>query len=706
MAFPVLAARGVSLSLQVKIDPVEHDCRFLPSIGDVEDTASVAQVRMDLYENATGEFSYNLLHTVTDDPVPVSDFQSFFEGFTVMPDGFYADDLGYYHTAWHYYELTVTMADGTVAQVKSRPFKVPENALHVFCAQIVDDPYSGVYTYKPASQTVYKLTAIDPTTGQVTGYKKQSDTSEMDDIYSVHASGWTDSVFVFAQLPLEALKANGVTWTVTGSGGSDIPAFTSTHRGHLAQVFRVSHFADETFDVNLRYDLPGAARGGGDSIVTLHNHQTIKMRLPTPCFAYNDAVYCRISADSVPTPVAVEQAHMKGMLNGAAMHRDPRGVSAPDARLLHMDVLSYLFVSPNSFAGSDPELHIRVTDTMYPDDAARSRVTSYGPFKYSYFNTSPEYGEVILHNVPPSDWIDIDPVTGRATPVPHRWTIEYTSDTHEFYYSQSKNVSLLDMSPSFTAPSVTPVGELQGRYRDFGAAGGGWHHCLCLGSIEDYQEGNAVMNNNTAIPAPSGTAGAPMEYFAIGSRADSSQPFDFAADMDNMDNGATFVNRGDLTADDGRTPKLFCLHTQQCGDGIYREGMWHQKWQTQPEYEVGVGRVYFFAVDDTPAMDITIGGVTLMHLDRDARMPSLKASDGATAAKAQAFVPAMSSNTFLTDNVITGVDNVDVEQDRGGETGVYNLAGIRVSNGSLQGLASGIYIQVTADGGARKVAVQ
>lgn len=700
-------AAATSLTLNVKIDPPVHDCRFQPIIAGVPEGVGISDVRMDLYENASKEFSYSLLHREFAEPLAPADFAEAFSDFQLMPDGFYADGLGYYHTTWHYYLLTVTLSDGSQAQVKSRPFRVPENPFHMFCAQIVNEPFMGSFTYKPGSSIIYQVYDSDHDTGKFFNYKKVADISKMPDMYANWETTWTDSAFVFAQLPDAAKDASAVLWTLTSDGGTVIPPITSTDLDNFAYCVMVDHFGEETFHIALDYTIKGS--NGADSTVTVTNFQKMKMRLSTPCFAYDNAVYSAVSADSEPTDILLEPSDFSGMAAGSGIYAAEGSETVAGARMLHLDMYSFLQVSPNMFSNTDIVLEITITDTKYPWNAAKRESHTYGPFLYTYSNKNTALGVVKLTNCRPSDWFTVNPVTGAVSPVNHQITITYTSGTHEFYFSQAKNTSVWKAAPSFGHPQVSRNSTPHSRFRRFDQ--GGWHECLWMYGLEDYQPQPLYVNNRTAIPEqePGGNL---TEYYTLASRwgTDGSQAFEYGFNHNRQEETPHLIPGNDLL--DATNGSWFFLGKVQCGDGEYVDDMFTRNWFNESNFEVAAGRVYFFAYDAEPQMSVTIDDVPLELAPSAARRPRRA---GGTA-RAEAFLPAVSSETFTAEAPTTGLEEISVSSYVRGGIGavivegapakVFNLAGIPVAEGMGRlPLAPGVYI-ARAAGVSTKVLVQ
>lgn len=700
-----LASFGTTLSLNVKIDPPVHDCRFQPAISNVPEGLGITDVRMDLYEYRTQEFSYTLLHEIFDEPLAPEQFDTAFSAFQQMSDGYYADGLGYYHTTWHDYKLTVTLSDGSVASVDSRPFRVPENPFHIFAAQIVTEPYSGSYTYKPGSTIIYNVEDCDPATGQFKTYKQVADISKVKDTYTNWVTTWSDSAFVYGQLPDQAINARNIHWELTGSGQSIVSTITSDTHDNFAYRVRVPHFGEETFTLTLTYTI--ADSNGNDSTVTLQNHQLMKMRLPTPYFAYDDALYTTITAESDPTDIYVEATSFSGVASPGDFYQTDGSATFPNARLLHLDMLTYIQVAPNVFDNKDLELQITITDTMWPENPDKAVIHTYGPFLYNYDNKTTQAGQIVLKDCAPSQWLQVNPTTGAVSPIPHRISVKYTSGTHEFYTDADKLSQLWQAKAFFNVPKVSHSQRPQTYFENFGKSQ--WHQCLYMNNIDSYTPGKMFINNNTSIPEQN-TLNA-NEYYAAGTRwTDAANPtswsFGFvrnsAATMQ-----STLVPHVDLTTYDPH--KWFILDHHICGDGSYTEGLERQTWFEQQNYEVGLGRVYFFATQNEPVAQVIIGDEVLQPV-ATAKTPR-RASVQNAPQQAEAFLPTLSNEAYNINNTLTGVNNIAIDPQfdfsQFNATGfdpdrlspdtpvdIYTSSGRLVGNGiaDLRNLSPGFYI--------------
>lgn len=687
-------ARSATLSLAVKIDPPVHDCRFLPALSDTEGLAGITDVRMDLYENASKEFSFSLMHEEYADPLAPSKFMEAFSQFQLMADGYYADNLGYYHTTWHYYLLTVTFEDGQVLEAKSRPFRVPENPFHIFCAQIVNEPYMGSFTYKPGSSIIYQVDGIGSGSSSPVSSKKVADISKMADMYANWQTTWTDKALVFGQLPDEAASAGECKWTLTSSAGTIIDPIVSDAKENFSYAVTVNHFGEEDFNLSLSYTL--ADKQGNDSIVTVTNHQYIKMRLSTPCFAYDNAVYSKVTSDSEPTQIVLYPSDFSGLAAGGNFGSEDKPETLEDARLLHMDMLSYLQISPNMFSNTNIVLNIYVTDTKYPDDPSKKESRTYGPFLYTYSNAQTEVGTITLKDCRPSDWWIQDPATGEVTPVPHRLTVTYSSGTHEFYYAADKNSSLWQANPSFNTPGAAFANEPIAVFRRHPEKG--WHECLLVPGLASYNAKTQYVNNRTSIPENLSGGGA-KEYYAIATRwiGSGNEAFDFGGYDDETDLNPHLIPQEDFINEDA--PKSFLTAKLRCGDGQYRPGIETTDWFPAYEYEAATGHVYLFAYSAEPVMEIAVGDTPLQL----AAAPS-KPRRSESTQRAEAFLPSMSSNVYQVGEVVTAINEIKSEGKgfrvepgtvilEDSKASVYDTTGRCLASGKgSHSLPSGVYI--------------
>lgn len=695
--------QAATLTLNVKIDPPVHDCRFQPILTDTAGLPGITDVRMDLYENAPREFSYSLLHKEYEEPLPAAEFHKAFGQFKLMPDGFYADNLGYYHTTWHRYLLTVTLADGSVLEALSRPFRVPENPFHIFCAQIVSEPYMGRFTYKPASTIIYNTGDADPSTGQLPSCKKVADISKMADMYANWQTTWTDNALVFGQLPDDARNARNVLWTLSSTGGSVVNPVVSTDIKDFAYQVTVRHFGEEDFNLSLQYTL--ADSHGNDSTVSVSNHQYIKMRLPTPCFAYDNAVYSKVGTENQPLDIAITADDLSGTARESNLVDATEGTVLSGARLLHLDMLSYLQVSPNMFDNSDIVLEITVTDTKNPDDPAKSESRTYGPFLYNYNNRETSVGVLTLKDCRPSDWFSVDPSTGKVTPVKHKLTVTYASGTHEFYYAADKNTSVWQANPSFDAPQVSFAGTSDAVFRNI--PGKGWHEFLRVPALGLYEPGALYVNNSTAIPEAEGDSGF-TDYYAVASRWPSGSGYDYGCANGDTSYTPRLIAHSDMVG--SKSGGKFLLGHVLCGDGEYTGDMFLRNWFTESQFEAAVGRAYLFAYSPEPLIELSIAGEQLQPESSPAPRRA------AAAPHAEAFIPAMSSDTFQVGRINTGTQQTDIPASGisvcgntvtapGCQLRVYDMEGREAAAGfESVTLPSGLYIAVTMNG-SRKLRI-
>lgn len=703
----------VNLNLQVKIDPPVHDCRFLPTLTGVPDGVGIVDVQMDLYENATKQFSYTLMHRIYDEPLAAADFLTAFDNFEKMPDGFFADGLGYYHTTWHYYRLVVQLSDGSHVAFNSRPFRVPENPFHMFCAQLVTEPYMGTYTHKPGSQIVYQVNESQDSTARFLNYKTVPYSVKYEDMYANPQTTWRDIAFVYAVLPDEAYNAKDLRWVLTAAGDSKLDSIVSTDKVDFAYGVRLRHFGEETFNMKLTYTLTSST--GADSIVSVSNHQLMKMRLPTPCFAYDNAAYTNIQADETPADIVLTSDNMSGIIKESGIYSDTTQVTMENARLLHLDMYTYLFIAPNVFDDTNLELKLTIKDTKYPDNKALSEVHTYGPYVYTYDSKVAAYGVIKFKDCKPSDWLTVDPATGKVTPIPHKLEITYASSTNEFYYSPEKNTTAMTVNASFGKPTVGFSREPEEKYHSF--VYDDWHEYINMHPLTEYNAPTLYFNNRTSIPEQKGDEDyTATEYYAVGSRWIDTKGahggYYFGYDKDKGKESAHLVSGDDLM--DVESDKSFFINGTRCGDGHYTDTMMNTEWFSSPQYEVNIGRVYMFATNTEPQIEISVSDNVLPL----AGASSIKPRRVEASRPVEAFVPTVSDDTFTPHHVMTSAQDMTVDTETGITAGngyidagnkhvdVYTITGSLVYSGKgCAYVTPGVYIAVTANG-AQKVFVK